>query len=291
MVQSPNLPAGYDEDYDEPEELQLDSLAAASAAAPSTILNNSDNGSRGPVSPRIQAEAEEEDGPDTEAVYAAGENGHRVADQQQQEQQEEVLSSEQRAGSDDAAAPVTHPLPARPVIEAPSSASSGAPPQTTNNLPPNPALAGASSLPPRPSSSSTAAPTPTLTPSGSRLPPGMTYNPALHPPKRELPVPDGLPGDRVADIDPEKYWTLRGHLNELCGIGGTSRWALTESLQGKTRGWERSLFADCLALLASQSGSREVNPSVSTSSHSSCSSRKSESTSFFSPPSAWVVTF
>lgn len=233
MVQSPNLPAGYDEDYDEPEEQQqLDSpaVASSSAAAPSTTSNNNgnDNSSKGPVSPRIQAADDEEEGLDTEAVTAAGENGHALVDQQEQED----LSSEPTAGSYGAAtaAPVVHPLPARPVIGATSSASAGPPPQATNNhhqLPPNPALAGASSLPPRPSSSAsaTAAPTPTPapTPSGSRLPPGMTYNPALHPPKRELPVPDGLPGDRVADLDPEKYWTLRGHLNELCGIGGTSR--------------------------------------------------------------------
>lgn len=227
MVQSPNLPAGYDEDYDEPEELQLDSLAATTAAPPTTLDNNDDdgNGGRGPVSPRIQAEAEEEDAPETEAVPAAEENGHRVADQQQQ-QEEEDLSSEQTAGSHGAAAPVIHPLPARPVVGAPSSSSAVLPQATDQHqLPPNPALlAGTSSLPPRPSTSSSATnPTPTPTPSGSRLPPGMTYNPALHPPKRELPVPDGLPGDRVADIDPEKYWTLRGHLNELCGIGGTSR--------------------------------------------------------------------
>ncbi|TKA57414.1 hypothetical protein B0A53_00643 [Rhodotorula sp. CCFEE 5036] len=223
MVQSPNLPAGYDEDYDEPEEQQQQpdslALASSSAAAPSTTSNNgNDYGGKGPVSPRIQAAEEEEDGPDTGAATAAEENAHGLADQQQQQ---EDLSSKQRAGSYGAAttASVVHRLPARPVF--------GAAPSSASQLPPNPALAAAaaSSLPPRPpsSSSSTAAPTPTPTPSGSRLPPGMTYNPALHPPKRELPVPDGLPGDRVADVDPEKYWTLRGHLNELCGIGGTSR--------------------------------------------------------------------
>lgn len=226
MVQSPNLPAGYDEDYDEPEEQQQQpdslALASSSAAAPSTTSNNgNDYGGKGPVSPRIQAAEEEEDGPDTGAAPAAEENGHAVADHQPEQEQED-LSSEQRAGSDGAATsvPVVHPLPARPVV--------GAAPSSASQLPPNPALAAAaaSSLPPRPSSSSSTAaptPTPTPTPSGSRLPPGMTYNPALHPPKRELPVPDGLPGDRVADVDPEKYWTLRGHLNELCGIGGTSR--------------------------------------------------------------------
>ncbi|BGP30683.1 Dcp1p-Dcp2p decapping enzyme complex alpha subunit [Rhodotorula toruloides] len=65
---------------------------------------------------------------------------------------------------------------------------------------------------------------PSSSSSSSHLPPGLSYNPALHPPKREgLPVPDHLPGDLVIQVDPEKHWTLRRHLGELCGIGGTAR--------------------------------------------------------------------
>ncbi|BGP01351.1 Dcp1p-Dcp2p decapping enzyme complex alpha subunit [Rhodotorula toruloides] len=67
-------------------------------------------------------------------------------------------------------------------------------------------------------------PPPPSSSSSSHLPPGLSYNPALHPPKREgLPVPDHLPGDLVIQVDPEKHWTLRRHLGDLCGIGGTAR--------------------------------------------------------------------
>ncbi|GAA5976499.1 hypothetical protein JCM10908_005521 [Rhodotorula pacifica] len=217
MVQSPNLPAGYDEDYDEPEELEQ--LPPADAAALPTSSTNGDatapaagNGSNGGmVSPRIQAGEEEEDRLST----SAGEYGQ--AGERGEQEQGEVPATEQQPGSIGAEAaavstpPVSHPLPARPAAAAPPARSH--PPTASLPLPSRPSSA-ALSTPPSHSHP---------TPSGSRLPPGMTYNPALHPPKRELPVPDGLPGDRVADIDPEKYWTLRGHLNELCGIGGTSR--------------------------------------------------------------------
>ncbi|GAA5946212.1 hypothetical protein JCM10213_001642 [Rhodosporidiobolus nylandii] len=49
----------------------------------------------------------------------------------------------------------------------------------------------------------------------------LRYNPALHPPKRDLPVPSVLPGEVVND--PEKHWSLRRHLADLCGTGGTAR--------------------------------------------------------------------
>ncbi|TNY24468.1 mRNA capping enzyme, catalytic domain-containing protein [Rhodotorula diobovata] len=53
------------------------------------------------------------------------------------------------------------------------------------------------------------------------LPDGLAYNPALHPPKRDLPVPDRIPGEPVLDGD--KHWTLKKHLAELCGTHGTAR--------------------------------------------------------------------
>ncbi|GAA5884757.1 hypothetical protein JCM6882_005380 [Rhodosporidiobolus microsporus] len=92
-------------------------------------------------------------------------------------------------------------------------------------LPPPPA-----SLPPRPS------PAPPLQSSSRPPPPShaqqqqeqplirgtqLRYNPALHPPKRELPVPTQIPGEQVQDG--EKYWSLRRHLADLCGTGGTAR--------------------------------------------------------------------
>jgi len=40
-------------------------------------------------------------------------------------------------------------------------------------------------------------------------------------PKRDLPVPDQIPGVLVEDT--ERHWQLRYHLAELCGIRGTAR--------------------------------------------------------------------
>ncbi|GAA6010437.1 hypothetical protein JCM11491_006938 [Sporobolomyces phaffii] len=40
-------------------------------------------------------------------------------------------------------------------------------------------------------------------------------------PKRDLPVPDSIPGLLVQD--PERHWNLRYHLADLCGIRGTAR--------------------------------------------------------------------
>ncbi|GAA5935992.1 mRNA guanylyltransferase [Sporobolomyces koalae] len=51
--------------------------------------------------------------------------------------------------------------------------------------------------------------------------PRSTRNGPLLQPKRDLPVPDRIPGTLVED--PEKHWHLRGHLAKLCGIRGTAR--------------------------------------------------------------------
>lgn len=99
------------------------------------------------------------------------------------------------------------PSPAPP----PPPASASRPP----SLPPKPSAAQpppSHPLPPRP-----AAPHP----ESKHLPDGLAYNPALHPPKRDLPVPDRIPGEPVLDGD--KHWTLKKHLAELCGTHGTAR--------------------------------------------------------------------
>ncbi|GAA5969909.1 hypothetical protein JCM11641_008081 [Rhodosporidiobolus odoratus] len=56
-----------------------------------------------------------------------------------------------------------------------------------------------------------------------RLIPGtnLRYKPELHPPKRDLPVPQIIPGELV--LDTEKHWALRRHLADLCNSGGTAR--------------------------------------------------------------------
>jgi hypothetical protein len=41
-------------------------------------------------------------------------------------------------------------------------------------------------------------------------------------PKRDLPVPERIPGVLVED--PERHWNLRYHLADLCGIKGTARY-------------------------------------------------------------------
>ncbi|GAA5898464.1 hypothetical protein JCM5296_000440 [Sporobolomyces johnsonii] len=51
--------------------------------------------------------------------------------------------------------------------------------------------------------------------------PGKATQLHLHPPKKNLPVPERIPGELVQD--PEKHWQLRGHLAQLCGIRGTAR--------------------------------------------------------------------
>lgn len=246
MVQSPKLPAGYDEDYDESEPEQLDSLPPASAPAPVTSSTNerADSGGTGPVSPRVQADEDqsEEELPGASAPACGDGRGQAAEPEQQEQHHDEDQNGERENGGpygDAAAVPSSaHSLPPRPVVGpplhpgVPSSASgNNSHPLHPHHLPRNPSLAQSRPRPPHdpdpdPDASQSIAPTP----SGSRLPPGMTYNPALHPPKRDLPVPGGLPGDRVADLDPEKYWTLRGHLNDLCGIGGTSRSGLPSFL-------------------------------------------------------------
>ncbi|GAA5884427.1 hypothetical protein JCM16303_005075 [Sporobolomyces ruberrimus] len=50
---------------------------------------------------------------------------------------------------------------------------------------------------------------------------GPARNGPLLTPKRDLPVPDRIPGVLVED--PERHWQLRYHLAELCGIRGTAR--------------------------------------------------------------------
>ncbi|BGP38679.1 Dcp1p-Dcp2p decapping enzyme complex alpha subunit [Rhodotorula kratochvilovae] len=104
--------------------------------------------------------------------------------------------------------------------------------------PPKPDLA--TELLPPPAASAPAAPPPSLPPKPAQplgqplpartapaphpptqLPNGLVYNPALHPPKRELPVPDRIPGEPVLDGD--KHWNLKKHLSDLCGTQGTAR--------------------------------------------------------------------
>ncbi|GAA5946865.1 hypothetical protein JCM1841_001201, partial [Sporobolomyces salmonicolor] len=72
---------------------------------------------------------------------------------------------------------------------------------------------------PLPSASSVAAARPSSQPPPSA--PGRATHLHLHPPKKNFPVPERIPGELVQD--PEKHWQLRGHLARLCGIKGTAR--------------------------------------------------------------------
>lgn len=89
----------------------------------------------------------------------------------------------------------------------------------------------AASLPPPP-------PPPSVptTPVEQPFIPGTTIrrNPALHPTKRDLPVPTVIPGELVQD--PEKHWNLRRHLADLCGTGTARYVAPSLSLYGDAVG-------------------------------------------------------
>ncbi|BGP54238.1 hypothetical protein JCM8202_001372 [Rhodotorula sphaerocarpa] len=228
MMQSPNLPADYDEDYDEDIDEQPLELPGAADEAPEAANgdgngNGSTRGSSGPVSPRIQAAYDDDDDGGDEG----GEDGF-----------ERVVEGADPAGDGEAAPPALASTPPPPAVDAPApgrpqpvhplpsrpTSAAAAPPALPPSLPPNPYHAAAAAAGPPPQQPAPSHPPADLTPSGSKLPPGLKYNPDLHPPKRhDLPVPEGLPGVRVADTEPERYWSLRAHLSDLCGIGGTSR--------------------------------------------------------------------
>ncbi|GAA6031695.1 hypothetical protein JCM8097_001939 [Rhodosporidiobolus ruineniae] len=91
------------------------------------------------------------------------------------------------------------------------------PPAGAPTAPPSLPSRPPSSHPPPPPSHLSRQPSQPPVVAGTQLP----YNPALHPPKRELPVPAQIPGELVQD--PEKHWSLRRHLADLCGTGGTAK--------------------------------------------------------------------
>ncbi|GAA5981407.1 hypothetical protein JCM5350_004050 [Sporobolomyces pararoseus] len=76
----------------------------------------------------------------------------------------------------------------------------------------------ASSNPPVPPVASTSSSNPASRPSSA---PPRPRNGPLVTPKRDLPVPDTIPGVLVNDT--ERHWQLRYHLADLCGIKGTAR--------------------------------------------------------------------
>ncbi|GJN87483.1 hypothetical protein Rhopal_000432-T1 [Rhodotorula paludigena] len=168
MAESPNVNAyAY---ADQPDEVGY------SAASP-FYANNDDSG---PVSPRVQAAADDND--------------------------DGLLRS-----------PEPQPAPPEAASRPHSAYASPAPPAS---LPPRPAQPQGQPLP--------ACPPPQQ--QHPTLPNGLQYNPALHPPKRDLPVPDRIPGEPV--LDGEKHWNLRKHLADLCGTGGTASFWVCEKSDG-----------------------------------------------------------
>ncbi|GAA5899943.1 hypothetical protein JCM8208_005548 [Rhodotorula glutinis] len=123
-----------------------------------------------------------------------------------------ALSPRIHADQDDDDGILNSPQPPDP----PAMPSPQPPPPTTSapppSLPPKPSQPPAHLLPQRPAQPP---------PQARNLPDGLVYNPALHPPKRDLPVPDRIPGEPVLDGD--KHWNLRKHLSDLCGTHGTAR--------------------------------------------------------------------
>lgn len=268
MVQSPNLPAGYDEDYDEPEELALPEGTEPTNDA-SRLEGNGSDGALYHAGAAAEEAQTDQNGQSERLEQHGGQHDGRDAGQGERGQSTPPAAGHAVApAAASGQAPSHHPLPSRPVpssLPPKPTGATGTPSSTFSH-----AGAAAASAP--------AAPPSHAAPPGSNLPPGFTYNPALHPPRRhDLPVPEGLPGDRVADIDVEKYWTLRGHLNELCGISGTTRLVLKAFLLLWTSYCRAFGEFQLTRRLDSLPGFRAVNRSVSISNRSKCSKRKSES--------------
>jgi len=156
--------------------------------------------------------------------------------------------------------------PAEPPAQPPPPTSS-APPLS---LPPKPSQPPANPLPQRPAAQPH--------PQSRHLPDGLVYNPALHPPKRDLPVPDRIPGEPVLDGD--KHWNLKKHLSDLCGTHGTARCvplAPPSVLVLAARDLRNPATCTDPLCTTPLAGSRAVSPSASTTRASSSSSKKSAS--------------